>query len=255
MRQRLSVLLLLFLWNVPIPGQEAKQTTEQGKKPANGSGGKSAPSQHVPAPVVNAPHAPDSKEKGNEQKPSNKDVTISTAKPVNVSANVDKDWMDKLYWVLTAALVVVGWFGVCAAMGTLREIRRQGITAREAADAAILNAQNVIDATYQSPTFAPDSRFFAKGESFSDQERIPGFDPRFMREDAIKKRRISETGFLVVYGKVTYKDTFTGRKTNEVMHETRWCYIYQSPQDRFVPFGPAEYNGNRDYEKGGEKAN
>ena len=76
-----------------------------------------------------------------------------------------------------------------------------------------------------------------------------------MRTQAIEQGRISQFGFLTVYGMVTYRDTFTGRKTNEVLHETRWCYIYQSPQDRFVPTGPEEYNGYRDRQKGEQRPN
>jgi hypothetical protein len=105
---------------------------------------------------------------------------------------------------------------------------------------------------YESPCNAPDSRFFANGDSFTDRERLPGFNPKFV----VEHERKNECDFLVVYGRVAYTDTFTGGRDGEVIiHETRWCYLYRGPQDDFVPCGPIQYNGHRDRREGQQKAN
>ncbi len=97
---------------------------------------------------------------------------------------------------------------------------------------------------YESFCYAPDTRFFATGESFTDRERIRGFNPDFF----IENERKNQTDILVIYGRVTYSDTFMWGDPNEIIHETRWCYFYQAPGG-FVPCGPKEYNGYRDRPK------
>ncbi|MGA2148103.1 MAG: hypothetical protein ABSH49_24405 [Bryobacteraceae bacterium] len=206
---------------------------------------------------------------------------------------------ENIAFVENLALAIAGVVGIIIGLCTLRKIERQSKSGEIAANAAMLNAQAVIDAErpwfvaaversgenpglyriritnrgrspaqlyeifaehalvdrpenlpvpprYQSLCLLPDSRFFASGDSFTDREHLEGFNPEFMIEHESK----SQFDFLIVYGKVTYKDTFTGGRANEVIHETRWCYAYQAPQQRFVPCGPDEYNGYRDQRQG-----
>ena len=105
---------------------------------------------------------------------------------------------------------------------------------------------------YSSPTYAPDTSFFANGESFTIRETYD--DDGFLPKDIWEQQSKTKLDFLVVYGKVSYKDTFTGGRGNEILHETRFCYLWQGPQECFVPCGPAEYNGYRDYQKEAKKA-
>jgi len=59
-------------------------------------------------------------QKGGEEK-----VTVSTAEPLKVQADVPKDWRDKLNWFLTAILVAIGGLGVLYARSTLKVINAQ----------------------------------------------------------------------------------------------------------------------------------
>jgi hypothetical protein len=112
------------------------------------------------------------------------------------------------------------------------------------------NADNLpIPPRYESGCYIPDTRFLATGDSFTDRERIPGFNPDF----AMEHERKNQIDLLVIYGRVTYSDTFTWGTPEEIIHETRWCYLYLSDPSGFVPFGPYAYNGYRDWPKG-EKA-
>ena len=52
-------------------------------------------------------------------------VATSKEKPIDVRSDVIKDWMDRLNWVLTAILVVIGALGVRYAKKTLRVIQGQ----------------------------------------------------------------------------------------------------------------------------------
>ena len=47
---------------------------------------------------------------------------------------------------------------------------------------------------------------------------------------------------LFVYGRVTYRDMFTGGESGE--HETNWCheYIYDGGKWSLIAAGSAEYN-------------
>jgi len=103
---------------------------------------------------------------------------------------------------------------------------------------------------YGSVCFLPESRFFANGDGFTAREwPTPCFKAKEIWERGKSKTDIDFlVDFLVVYGKVTYKDTLTGGKENEILHETRWCCLYRSPQIDFVPCGPAEYNEYSDYQ-------
>jgi hypothetical protein len=105
---------------------------------------------------------------------------------------------------------------------------------------------------YNGTAWIPESRFFAAGDAFTVREwNHQWFNPEVIWENI----RNSETELFVVYGRVRYKDTFTGGTTSEITHETRWSYLYRPMLGDFVPCGPAEYNGYRDHQRGEQKAN
>jgi hypothetical protein len=120
---------------VPILGQEAKQ----GAEPKNNSQSKQTPTKQITSPIANPTTAPNPQEKRPKEKSDDREVTISTVKPVYVRADIQKDWMDKLNWALGAALVVVAAIGVCIGINSLH-------AARDSARAALLNAQAVMAA-------------------------------------------------------------------------------------------------------------
>jgi hypothetical protein len=106
---------------------------------------------------------------------------------------------------------------------------------------------------YSATAFLPNSQFFATSEAFTARQWLNEY---FNARDLAQKHN-GEYGceFFVVYGKATYIDTLTGGMGNEIIHETRWCYLYREPTIDFVVCGPSEYNGYRDYKKGEQKAN
>jgi uncharacterized membrane protein len=105
---------------------------------------------------------------------------------------------------------------------------------------------------YSGLAWMPDSMLFAAGDAFTARQWMDEwFDAKKIWENV----RSSETDFLAIYGRVRYRDTLTGWTDKEIMHETRWCYHYVPPTGKFVPSGPAEYNGYRDHQKGEQKAN
>jgi len=109
--------------------------------------------------VIDANPAPDSKSKGAEQKKGNGAITISTTEPLDVRADISKDWMDWVTWGLNCVLVGIAIFGVLYARRTLKAIEGQltemkatGVQtaaiiaqATKQAEAAVLNAQAVIN--------------------------------------------------------------------------------------------------------------
>jgi hypothetical protein len=86
-------------------------------------------------------------------------VTISTTEPLKVQADIPKDWRDKLNWLLSVILVLIGGFGVLYARKTLKAIESQLTEIRAAgkqtdrmiehastqAKAALLSVQAVIN--------------------------------------------------------------------------------------------------------------
>jgi hypothetical protein len=104
---------------------------------------------------------------------------------------------------------------------------------------------------YSGTAWIPETRFFAADDAFSVREWMSEwFDPKTIWEN-ISQTKID---FFVVYGRVRYRDTLTGWKDSEIMHETRWCYLYRPPLGDFVPSGPAEYNGYREHHAAEQKA-
>jgi len=73
-------------------------------------------------------------------------VTTSADKPIHVRSDVTKDWMDKVTWIFTALLVLIGGAGVYAAVRTLRAIERQAnLMEQQATEARTSSAQQMRD--------------------------------------------------------------------------------------------------------------
>lgn len=126
MNSRIVICLLLFVAVPPMPGQASNQSTNVSKNPKGDTGAKQQPAQEIGAPpVVNSASPPISEEGGAKQKQGDDPVSISTVKPLDVHADIPKDWMDKLNWIFSVVLVLIGGFGVCYARKTLKAIERQ----------------------------------------------------------------------------------------------------------------------------------
>jgi hypothetical protein len=110
-------------------------------------------------PVVDATRTQNSQEQSANQNGSIGSVTVWAREPLKVQADVPKDWRDKLNWILSLILVLIGCFGVWYARKTLKAIEGQLNEIRAAgkqtdqmiehtgaqARAALMNAQAVID--------------------------------------------------------------------------------------------------------------
>jgi hypothetical protein len=158
---------------MPIPGQKTEQPTEQSKKGADDSDTNKHPPKRITASLIQPDAAQGDKNDSTGQKENQNKVSISAIPPVNVNADVSKDWMDKLTWIgavltaiFTGVLVVIGWRGVSAAQKTLKAIEgqltemkatgvqtiaiiehagKQADAAKTSAEADRLNAQAVIN--------------------------------------------------------------------------------------------------------------
>jgi len=110
----------------PLPGQAPNPATNTGGDPkAKGDGNKQPSDQTLIFPFINSTATPDAQKKGGDEKQSDKNISIITTEPLNVRADIPKDWGDKLNWILTVVLVLIGATGVRAALHTLKAIERQ----------------------------------------------------------------------------------------------------------------------------------
>jgi hypothetical protein len=48
--------------------------------------------------------------------------------------------------------------------------------------------------------------------------------------------------YFIYYGQVTYRDTLYPESTNEGLHHTTFCFVYEPDKKRFFRGGPVEYN-------------
>jgi hypothetical protein len=94
---------------------------------------------------------------------------------------------------------------------------------------------------YSSPGKLPDRHFIVQNDVFKINH---GFDPESYIKREGKQELIAQSLiFLAYYGKITYRDTFYPDSSQEGLHETRWCFIYQpGGEKKFVRSGPEEYN-------------
>lgn len=156
MRKLLCLLLLIFV--PPVPGETPNQAANESKTPKDNADTKQTVAKPIITPVIDPKSTVDAKGKGGKEKKSDDPVSISTVKPLDVHAEVLKDWMDRLNWVLAAVLVIIGSFGVLYARKTLKAIQLQLVEMKAAgeqtnqmishagtqADAALLNAKALI---------------------------------------------------------------------------------------------------------------
>lgn len=102
---------------------------------------------------------------------------------------------------------------------------------------------------YKTGCFGPNDNFFVNGDSWLIP---PGYPPDRMLEVYRTDINHSQVDFLVIYGKLDYRDTLAEGIPNEMIHETRWCYYWNQGETRWVRCGSDEYTGHRDYQ--GNKA-
>jgi hypothetical protein len=83
---------------------------------------------------VNSGTSPNSQGNRTKQKEKDDPISIETIKPLDVRADIPKDWRDKLNWALTAALVLIGIGGIVFAVRTVLAIEDQGKRMKEQVD-------------------------------------------------------------------------------------------------------------------------
>jgi hypothetical protein len=100
--------------------------------------------------------------------------------------------------------------------------------------------------TYRSPCIAPNDNLFSQNDSYV----VPyDYKPSAMVGQWLSSANHSPTDSLVIYGKLTYTDSFPETESGQTMHETRWCFFWFEKQRRWVRCGPREYSGHRDYRR------
>jgi hypothetical protein len=106
MKLRMFVCFLpVIVATPPILGQMPDQPTANKRGgPKGGSSGQQQPARQViPAPIVNSVASPVTRNRAAEQEYTDNPVTISTVKPLDISADVKKDWMDKVNWIFAGS--------------------------------------------------------------------------------------------------------------------------------------------------------
>jgi hypothetical protein len=195
---RIVVCLLLFVAVPPVPGQTPDQSTDKSGNPKRDGGRQKQAARQIPTPLVLNPNAiPDTQRSRTEQKRSDNPVSISTIKPLDIRADVPKDWMDKLNWVFTAILLLIGAAGVCAAIRTLRAIEQQaGLMERQA---KVMESQTAL---MRVP--------YHQWVELSDWKvnPIPQSDP--IEKLRIRANLVNPTGFpiTILDGKIIFGDPF-----------------------------------------------
>ncbi len=160
----LAVLLAVMQTPPPVPRKAADNAASRSQNIKQKSGTQKTPPPTPPAvPQTLEPkknqHSSESPANTNAQET----VVVRELPPVSVA----KDWTDRVYWVFSGLLVVVGFLQAWLLFGTLRVIRRQGVSmrrqtailrrsvllarrsanaAKKGAEAALLNAQAIVNA-------------------------------------------------------------------------------------------------------------
>jgi hypothetical protein len=104
--------------------QAVAQSPSPPAKPGTGTTSKTATGTHA-TPAPNAAALTPNPEPKVQAISGFVSLATSKEKPIDVRSDVVKDWMDRLNWVLTAILVVIGALGVRYAKKTLRVIQGQ----------------------------------------------------------------------------------------------------------------------------------
>lgn len=118
---RICALISVLVVSHPLSGQSAPSVSSQkGTEQAHRQNQQQAAKQSLPVvtDVV-------SRDLPGNQERSKGNVIIAALKPIDVRADVPKDWMDKLGWFLSATLVLIGGLGVWYARKTLKVIEGQ----------------------------------------------------------------------------------------------------------------------------------
>jgi hypothetical protein len=188
-------------------------------------------------------------------------------------------------------LVVAAGIGLYATFRTLDMLESQTKSIKDSAEAALLNAQAVINTerpwmvvTWRSDDKNPElARFGCRNwgntpakivavsaepvfvddlDSFSlepagtetlpdlnligarDSFPITGLNPESYIRGHKKEFEVGDSRkFLIYYGKVVYRDVLYPDASDNGLHETHWCFVYQpSGKKRFVRTGPSKYN-------------
>jgi hypothetical protein len=139
---------LLFLVTVPpIPGQPPNKSANGTANPKDNSGTQKKPTQQITTAPIGKPGTTKTEEKQRTEELKGDDpIGVATVKPLDVRADVLKDWMDRLNWVFTGALVLIGGGGVYAAVRTLKAIEKQAnLMEKQATEARESAAQQMRD--------------------------------------------------------------------------------------------------------------
>jgi hypothetical protein len=116
-----AVLLAIMQTSPPVPRHTPNEAGSSSQRVKKHAGGNNTPSQ---SPPVQKP-----REASTEQTRTDPPGGPNAQKPIAItklpSVSVEKDWMDKSTWGFGAIFLLVGALGVCAAVKTLRAIKRQ----------------------------------------------------------------------------------------------------------------------------------
>lgn len=176
---------------------------------------------------------------------------IAAEQPVTVlslpSLSIDRDWMDRATLGFSAVLTIVGIIGVVAAIWTLNAVKKQAdemvkqaeqmreqtAVAKQAADAALLNAQAVINAERPWMMIEPDFKVVIVGEN---QLALVSF----------KATNVGRSPAEIIYSATEWKAELVGQQLNE--HEqffsehipitSQWTHAeWKAPGEYFQPNG------------------
>ncbi len=152
----LTVLLAVVQTLPPVPRQAANSTDGTAQNARKNSNGNQAPSAKLTTtlnPIASKP------EQNPSDAPSSKDTEQSIRVRELPSVSVHRDWADWVLWVFNGLLVIAGFLGIRVAYRTLKTLERQARSTHhqavqvrkqtgllnKSAEAALLNAQAVID--------------------------------------------------------------------------------------------------------------
>lgn len=94
---------------------------------------------------------------------------------------------------------------------------------------------------YSSPVAMPDLTLIVHTDSFPIGHGVSA--RQFVESQGRWESVLHAQEFLAYFGNVIYRDAFHPESSEEGLHETRWCFVYQPGGDKmFIRSGPAEYN-------------
>ena len=138
----IGVLLAVCQTPIPLPGQTTDTNTPAPKKGKQQTAAAQEPATSIPA-VTSSPSVSGSSSQNttNQHKSQGNPNTVAISDFPSVSVN--RDWFDYALVVFNLGLVLIGFFGVRAAIRTLRAIEKQaGLMETQIEDARKSNADN-----------------------------------------------------------------------------------------------------------------